>query len=207
MGALAGFWRGFSGITCSHETGYGPWLKKCFQPFSPHCPFNIHTLNKKGSVTIFTRELIWYMTQSQSGQQGHSHHFQPTLLALTSPLGEENGNSLQYSCLENLMDRGAWQATVHVAARIRRDLATKPPPPPPLHYFSKPCFSWCLSWFSWHLSWSWHLRSVAYPCPLANLLLLLESLSLALSPLDCSFNHFWMSIWSPRIRLKTLMFC
>ena len=27
--------------------------------------------------------------------------------------GEENGNLLQYSCLENSMDRGAWQATVH----------------------------------------------------------------------------------------------
>ena len=27
--------------------------------------------------------------------------------------GEENGNSLQYSCLENPMDRGAWQVTVH----------------------------------------------------------------------------------------------
>ena len=27
--------------------------------------------------------------------------------------GEENGNPLQYSCLENTMDRGAWQATVH----------------------------------------------------------------------------------------------
>ena len=27
--------------------------------------------------------------------------------------GEGNGNSLQYSCLENLMDRGAWHATVH----------------------------------------------------------------------------------------------
>ena len=26
--------------------------------------------------------------------------------------GEGNGNSLQYSCLENPMDRGAWQATV-----------------------------------------------------------------------------------------------
>ena len=26
--------------------------------------------------------------------------------------GEENGNSLHYSCLENPMDRGAWQATV-----------------------------------------------------------------------------------------------
>ena len=28
-------------------------------------------------------------------------------------LGEGNGNPLQYSCLGNPMDRGAWQATVH----------------------------------------------------------------------------------------------
>ena len=27
--------------------------------------------------------------------------------------GEGNGNPLQYSCLENLMDRGAWRTTVH----------------------------------------------------------------------------------------------
>ena len=27
--------------------------------------------------------------------------------------GEENGNPLQYSCLRNPMDRGAWQATVY----------------------------------------------------------------------------------------------
>ena len=27
--------------------------------------------------------------------------------------GEENGYPLQYSCLENSMDRGAWLATVH----------------------------------------------------------------------------------------------
>ena len=27
--------------------------------------------------------------------------------------GKENGNPLQDSCLENLMDRGAWWATVH----------------------------------------------------------------------------------------------
>ena len=30
--------------------------------------------------------------------------------------GEGNGNSLQYSCLENPMARGTWQATVHAAA-------------------------------------------------------------------------------------------
>ena len=27
--------------------------------------------------------------------------------------GEGNGNPLQYSCLENPMERGAWRATVH----------------------------------------------------------------------------------------------
>ena len=31
--------------------------------------------------------------------------------------GEGNGNPLQYSCLENPMDRGAWQATVHAVMK------------------------------------------------------------------------------------------
>ena len=31
--------------------------------------------------------------------------------------GEENGNPLQYSCLENSMNRVAWQATVHGVAK------------------------------------------------------------------------------------------
>ena len=43
--------------------------------------------------------------------------------------GGGNGDPLQYSRLENSMDRGAWQATVHGITRVRRDLATKPPPP------------------------------------------------------------------------------
>ena len=36
--------------------------------------------------------------------------------------GEENGNPLQYSCLENSMDRGAWQATVHGVAKSQTRL-------------------------------------------------------------------------------------
>ena len=39
--------------------------------------------------------------------------------------GEGNGNSLQYSCLGNPMDRGAWQVTVHGVPRVRHDLETK----------------------------------------------------------------------------------
>ena len=31
--------------------------------------------------------------------------------------GEGNGNPVQYSCLENPLDRGAWQATVHGVAK------------------------------------------------------------------------------------------
>ena len=53
---------------------------------------------------------------------------------LPSNLGDGNDNPLQYSCLENVMDRGAWWATVHGVARVGHDLVTKPPPPPPLHW-------------------------------------------------------------------------
>ena len=36
--------------------------------------------------------------------------------------GEGNGNPLQYSCLENLMDRGAWRATVHGVTKSQTQL-------------------------------------------------------------------------------------
>ena len=43
--------------------------------------------------------------------------------------GEGNGKPLQYFCLENPMDREAWQATVHEVSKIGHDLATEPQPP------------------------------------------------------------------------------
>ena len=46
---------------------------------------------------------------------------------LGRPPGEGNGDPLQYTCLENPMDRGAWWATVHGVARVGYYLATKPP--------------------------------------------------------------------------------
>ena len=36
--------------------------------------------------------------------------------------GEWNGNPLQYSCLENSIGRGAWQATVHSVAKSQTQL-------------------------------------------------------------------------------------
>ena len=39
------------------------------------------------------------------------------ILGLGRSPGGGNGNPLQYSCLENSMDRGAWQATVYGVAK------------------------------------------------------------------------------------------
>ena len=51
-----------------------------------------------------------------------------SILRLGSYPGEGNGNPLQYSFLENPMDRRNWQATVHGVTRVIHDLVTKPPP-------------------------------------------------------------------------------
>ena len=39
--------------------------------------------------------------------------------------GEGNGNPLQYSCLENTMDGGAWQATVHGITKSQTRLSNQ----------------------------------------------------------------------------------
>ena len=41
---------------------------------------------------------------------------------LRSSPGEGNSNTFQYSFLENSMDRGVWQATVHGIPRVGHDL-------------------------------------------------------------------------------------
>ena len=68
--------------------------------------------------------------------------------------GEGNGNLLQYSCLENSMDRGAWRATVHGVARVGHNLVTKPPPPP------RQTFSKSMSSILWQFSSLFSLLTV-----------------------------------------------
>ena len=41
--------------------------------------------------------------------------------------GGGNGNPLQYSCLKNPTDRGAWQVTVHGVAKSQTGLSTAQP--------------------------------------------------------------------------------
>ena len=44
-------------------------------------------------------------------------------LGQENPPEEGNGYPLQYSCLENSMDRGAWWATVHVVTKSQIQLS------------------------------------------------------------------------------------
>ena len=70
--------------------------------------------------------------------------------------GEGHGNPLQYSCLENPMDRGAWRAVLHRVARVGHDLVTKPQPPVLLQVCREESLShaslWCLLY---HSPWHW----------------------------------------------------
>ena len=47
------------------------------------------------------------------------------ILGLKRSPGERNGNPLQYSCLANPVDGGAWQATVYGVSRVGQDTVTK----------------------------------------------------------------------------------
>ena len=53
---------------------------------------------------------------------GITHLMDVSLSKLQELVGEGNGNPLQYSCLENPMDGGAWWAAVHGVAQSRTRL-------------------------------------------------------------------------------------
>ena len=52
-----------------------------------------------------------FVDHREKDENMHFHLLVLTFACIS--LGEGNGNLIQYSCLENSMDRGAWWATVH----------------------------------------------------------------------------------------------
>ena len=65
--------------------------RRSFMPVSEHC--------------VMSGKILWEKSQM--------------LCIVRRYLGEGNGNPLQYSCLENPINRGAWWATVHGVAKSR----------------------------------------------------------------------------------------
>ena len=62
---------------------------------------------------------IWASLVAQTVESACSVGDPGSIPGLGRPPGEENGNPLQYSCLENPIDGGAWQATVCGVAKIQ----------------------------------------------------------------------------------------
>ena len=67
---------------------------------------------------------MFYISLAQLVKNPPAHAEDTRDVSSTSVLGrfpgEANGNPLQYSCLENSMDKGVWRATAHVVTKSQR---------------------------------------------------------------------------------------
>ena len=57
-----------------------------------------------------------FLGGSDGKESAHNMRYPGLIPGLERYSGKRNGSPLQYSCLENSMDSGAWQATVHGVA-------------------------------------------------------------------------------------------
>ena len=80
-------------------------MKICNSDYVKQFFLQVNNQNKKLKITIVTQSLI---------VENYLHD---------SNFGEGNGTPLQYSCLENPMDGGAWWAAVHRVAKSRTRLS------------------------------------------------------------------------------------
>ena len=78
--------------------GYSPWGHKESDTTEPL------TLSLSGASLV--AQTVMNESACNAGDSG-------SILELRISPGEGNGNPLQYSCLENSIDRGAWWTTVH----------------------------------------------------------------------------------------------
>ena len=67
----------------------------------------------------------WINSKESTDKAGDARDMS-LILGLGRSPGEGNGNPLQYYCLENLMDRGAWRATVHGVTKSRAQWSACP---------------------------------------------------------------------------------
>ena len=101
-------------------------------------------LNLTLSVFMTSLSLLWWLRQEriclQCGRPGFDTWV--WFLGWEDSPGGGHGKPLQYSCLENPMDRGAWWATVHGATKSRTRLSDSAQHSTWLHS----CLQWVWKW-------------------------------------------------------------
>ena len=112
------------GGVCSNLAFSLPRLMRRSLPMSSHAP------PRAGQPTIVSTYCVpegfpgGSVVRNPPASAGDSRDRGSTPGLGRSP-GGEHGNPLQYSCLENPLDRGAWRATVHGVAKSRTRLSNK----------------------------------------------------------------------------------
>ena len=72
---------------------------------------------------VFKRSQDWFSGGSDGKESACNAGDPCSIPGLGSFPGEGNGNPLQYPCLENLMEGGVWQATIHRVAKSQTGLS------------------------------------------------------------------------------------
>ena len=82
-------------------------------------------INEKYSQVVY--DMYMFGVDFPGGSEGKASVYNPgdpdLIPGLGRSPGERNGNPLQYYCLENPMDRGAWRAAGHAVAKSRTRLS------------------------------------------------------------------------------------
>ena len=95
-----------------------PW-ESCLSSPSPHT--NLEAAHSSQSCRITLRECTWKGLPWWLSSKEPTAIQETQEMALQSLRQGGSGNPLQHPCLENPMDRGAWQATVHSVAQSQSD--------------------------------------------------------------------------------------
>ena len=87
--------------------------------------FGLNQFDLKLSQTLASGNHKWLFRQSLElmAMNGDKNTYQSFMASVGWYVGEGNGTPLQYSCLENPMDGGAWWAAVHGVARSQTRLS------------------------------------------------------------------------------------
>ena len=90
-------------LSCPWQAGISSWFCSFWSLISRCTP------SPRSSARLFVSSLPQGFPDGPDGKKSARNDGDPGLIpGLGRSPGERNGNSLQYSCLENLMDRGAW---------------------------------------------------------------------------------------------------
>ena len=101
-----------------YQLGIYQWSYLFKNTLIAHLPLEIYKLSK-----IIKTSTLYFPHGSDSKESAYNVGDQGSVPGSGRSPGEENGTPLQYSCLENSMDGGAWWATAHSVAKSQTRLS------------------------------------------------------------------------------------